>query len=479
MTNLPADRPQRPRRQAWAEEKRLLGQLPRDESDEWEVDLEEFTPGSWTFLVVAVRDETLLNIEVCSGEPLPDELWGELTSTMRRPRSGEPRRPRQVTLRRGVFPETWPGRLRQIGIVAAMADSLAVAERTRGVAMDWMAAAEAARTADAADPSAATAGVLAACHGLPCEPGEIWEADARRSPAWVTGEGQPYRPWLTFVASRGRSSPVTMDLARERPAADALVRLIGRGIEKHGSCPERIEVVDTALAAALTEAFAGLPTTVVSCSGPLATIDQLFDSFASSIDHPEAVAPLARVPGVSLDGARAFFVAAAAYYRARPWRLLPGDAAIDVRVPGAASVPERLVHAVVIGQSGIQPGLAVYEDRAALDRARAGDERQTAAVTGLSVLFGEAFEISPADQDWIERHHFEVAGPEAWPMTIRINPGMSVRPPLAWELELLTGLLRDVPAFIAAQPPRRGWFGGWKKDPAPWTAASGWQLSWE
>jgi hypothetical protein len=30
-----------------------------------------------------------------------------------------------------------------------------------------------------------------------------------------------------------------------------------------------------------------------------------------------------------------------------------------------------------------------------------------------------------------------VAGPEAYPLVVRINPGLAMRPPLVWELELL------------------------------------------
>jgi hypothetical protein len=34
---------------------------------------------------------------------------------------------------------------------------------------------------------------------------------------------------------------------------------------------------------------------------------------------------------------------------------------------------------------------------------------------------------------------------------MRVNPGRAVRPPLAWELELLEGCLRVIPDFIAEE----------------------------
>ena len=42
-----------------------------------------------------------------------------------------------------------------------------------------------------------------------------------------------------------------------------------------------------------------------------------------------------------------------------------------------------------------------------------------------------------------------MAGPEAYPLVIRINPGHAVRPPLARERELLEGCLLAVPEFLA------------------------------
>jgi hypothetical protein len=63
-------------------------------------------------------------------------------------------------------------------------------------------------------------------------------------------------------------------------------------------------------------------------------------------------------------------------------------------------------------------------------------------------MYSEAFEIAIRDLDAAEKHGWPVAGPEAYPMILRVNPGMAVRPPLAWELELTEGCLRAIPQFI-------------------------------
>ncbi|MGA2616370.1 MAG: hypothetical protein ABSF26_02095 [Thermoguttaceae bacterium] len=113
-------------------------------------------------------------------------------------------------------------------------------------------------------------------------------------------------------------------------------------------------------------------------------------------------------------------------------------------------------YAVVMGQSGVQQGLAVYEDLAALQELMTGgrsEEENSRGMSALSLMFSEAFEIPVRDLDAVERHGWPVAGPEAYPLVIRINPGRAMRPPLVWELELLEGCLRAIPEFLAANGP--------------------------
>jgi hypothetical protein len=109
-----------------------------------------------------------------------------------------------------------------------------------------------------------------------------------------------------------------------------------------------------------------------------------------------------------------------------------------------------------MGQSGMTLGLAMYEDLELLQsilRQEGDTDRRQA---GISVMFGEAFEISVRDLDTAERHGWPVAGPEAYPLILRVNPGMAVRPPLAWELELTEACLRAIPDFL--QHPSGGEF---------------------
>jgi hypothetical protein len=78
----------------------------------------------------------------------------------------------------------------------------------------------------------------------------------------------------------------------------------------------------------------------------------------------------------------------------------------------------------------------------------ASEEENARGMSAISLMFSEAFEMPVRDVDAAEKHGWPVAGPEAYPLVIRINPGLATRPPLAWELELLEGCLRTIPDFL-------------------------------
>lgn len=76
------------------------------------------------------------------------------------------------------------------------------------------------------------------------------------------------------------------------------------------------------------------------------------------------------------------------------------------------------------------------------------EEENLRGMSALSLMFSEAFEIPVRDLNAVEKNGWPVAGPEAYPLVLRINPGRAVRPPLAWELELLEGCLRAIAEFV-------------------------------
>ena len=110
---------------------------------------------------------------------------------------------------------------------------------------------------------------------------------------------------------------------------------------------------------------------------------------------------------------------------------------------------------MLMGQSGLTTGLALYEDLGALRRLWAGDrgdEDNARQTVGTSVTFGEEWDIPVADLEAAKRYGWLVARPDAYPEVFHKERGLSLRPPLAWELELMEGCLRAVPEFVARHP---------------------------
>ena len=434
-------RPARPPKQAALD---ALASLPQDDAEEWQMHLSSERGREWSFSIVSKHDSLMIAVDVSPQKPGTEDLWETLSTAMRFPREGEPRRPATIAMRPGVFPAAWAKRFEKLCIRQEHRDALAELDGALADVDERISAAERARAEEAADGF----DPIAVAADLPQEPGEIWEADVCRAPAWVTGEGEPYRPWLTLVASRTHDHVLVPDVTTTRPDDGHLLRLVLRAIREAGIRPERLEVADLAVATGLAATLKSAGVPVAAAADGLPVIEKMAESLAVAIVGPDTLRPLAGVPGMTSDLQRRLYAAAADFYLARPWRKLPSDTPLDVHGPGG-----RLVHVVVMGQSGVQQGLAIYEDRDALAAALRGDERAAARGTSLAVMYGEAFEISARDHDVIERAGFDIAGPEAWPLVIRMEPGFATRPPLVWETELITACLRDVVTRVAAGMP--------------------------
>jgi hypothetical protein len=178
-------------------------------------------------------------------------------------------------------------------------------------------------------------------------------------------------------------------------------------------------------------------------------LDCVLGSMAEHLAGEDVLPSVLDVPGLDLAQVGGFYAAAAEFYRRKPWQRALGDTPIMVECDKFESGPW---YAVVMGQSGVQQGLAVYEDLVALRKMITGgrsEEENARGMSALSMMFSEAFEIPVRDLNASEQHGWPVAGPEAYPLVIRINPGCAVRPPLAWELELMEGCLRAIPEFLA------------------------------
>ena len=284
---------------------------------------------------------------------------------------------------------------------------------------------------------------------------DVWQADARAMPNWITIGGELVRPWVMLVTGRSHDMIMGHAITEEPPSPDLLWDELAKAMrqppvgEPHR--PTELQVRPDERWDALKPHLEEVGITVV----PTDTLDQLDFVFGEMSRHMAGDAPpgLLEMPGISPEQVADFYRAAAGFYRRATWRKLGYETAIKVESDRFESGPW---YAVVMGQSGLTFGMALYDDLEILKKlwARTMSEEESARETvALTVTFGDETEVTIADLDAGKEHGWEVAGPEGYPSVFRKERGLSMRPPLSWELDLMTGCLRAIPAFVARQRP--------------------------
>jgi hypothetical protein len=389
-----------------------------------------------------------LAVEAGEGKPTPADVWHHLVEAMLKPRMGDPRRPQKIVVRLKSYHKAWQKKLAQIGVACAMGESLELVDLA-------VAQTRIARAADRRDPRTSPQGVDDATdpRALPQEIGEAWQADLRRLLGWVEDGGEVLRPSGVIVAQRESQQVLTYDLAVRAAPPDWLWQTVARAMCRplRGQ-PHRPGVIEVASEEQRAALRPHLEACGVQCvvAGRLEELDVVCEEMSRSLNRPVSMTALVDVPGVTPDRIAAFYAAAAGYYRRMPWRCVSGNVPIEI---GCGKFQSGPWYAMVLGQHGITLGLALYEgvtnaEAALSDDAAAEHARHTSAIT---VTFGEAFEMPIRDVDAAERNGWPLVSPDAYPCAMRVNPGRTVRPLLAWELELLEGSLRAIPDFVAEE----------------------------
>ena len=448
--------PEQPARRpvSWQRMKSRVLELP--ESDEvWQVDIRRPPAGvnlggeverPWVVLVVDCEENQLLAAGAETSRPSPTDAWEHLLKAMFD--AEEPHRPGGVEVRLKNLYSNWRGKLDEIGVACTLSGKLESVDEVLRQMANFTAfghrpfgeqAADEEREFDPRD--------------VPHYADTIWQADVRRLPTWVGGDGEPARPWAILVVDASNGLVVGQDLSMESPTAESLWRVIVGGMQHpmvgDPHRPGIIQFGSPAYAEALETRAANLG---IRCetAEELPVADAVFEGLLEHLSEEEGLPSLIDVPGISLEQVGGFYRAAAEFYRRAPWRTVPGDVPIRIQCDKFSN---GTWFGVVMGQSGMTLGLALYEDADFLQELIHGDiseEEHARRASALSVTYDEQFAVHAKELDAAERHDWPVAGPEAYPMAMRVNPGRAIRPPLNWELELLEGCLRALPDFLAA-----------------------------
>ena len=391
-------------------------------------------PPMWLFGVANVDGQEIRVMTVID-QPLTETVaWNELIQSFLRPMDGDPARPEVLVVCRREFRAAWEPLLAEIGIRYRYEDD----PQPVGQLLTAMG-----RIADQHDlPDAEDVDI----REFP-QSDAVWQADFIRSPAWVMNEQEgSYRPWSVLVLEKSRSNSLLTSLTPGDPTPEMLleflVRAMARPLGESAQRPRLVEVADS-------DCYDHLRPRLEAFDIGCRLVDELgeFNDFclglARSFDGSEKCA-LADGRGVERAQMESFYEAAEYFFRKAPWRRLAGEAPIEICCNDPAMGAR---YGVVLGRTGVQMGLCIYDDwetaQLALSGRAAGDE-----IRALVACYDEAEIMSAVDLQLIERLGWPIATPEAWPAVMRLWPGRSPCSASAEELRFLDACLRAIPDFL-------------------------------
>jgi hypothetical protein len=279
---------------------------------------------------------------------------------------------------------------------------------------------------------------------------DTWLVDFRHLPDWIVVAEEKVRPWTILITNAANGLVLAHAIVEESPSAnhlwDALLQAMQKPVAGEPHRPAQVQ-------GRMDEGWITLKPHLeeigieLILAAKLEPMDRLFDDLHTNILGKPRPGML-DAPGVRPEQVGAFFEAAAHFYQQAPWKIVGDDATIQLECKKFESGPW---YAVVMGQSGLTLGLALYEDLRIVRRTQAGkldDEEHARHAVVLSMTYGEQIDLAGKNLDAVQEHGWRVAGPEGYPSILKKERGMAIRPPLSWELELMTGCLRAVPEFI-------------------------------
>jgi len=290
--------------------------------------------------------------------------------------------------------------------------------------------------------------------------GTEWVGGIVAMPAYVTGEGEPYRPqMLLWMIPRGPVLGTTMEKAEGpllQTAGERLRAAIEAPMVPGAPPPVRVRVASAELADALRRTR---PALEIVCA-PTPELDDVIASMRQHLDGGAETEQSYLDSDVGPDAVAAFFRAAAALYRAKPWKVVPDDTSILALTIEKLGIENAVVS--VIGQMGQSHGVIMFRSlddfHAFLGAADAVERGETPAMPPhFSLNFERGADMTAALRKEIALHRWEVACPEAYPWLVAVDEDLVARPPTAKEVALgealalaLTHMVGEKEALAAA-----------------------------
>lgn len=278
---------------------------------------------------------------------------------------------------------------------------------------------------------------------------DVWQVDARPVPATVKAGKGTVQSWMIVVVSRTAGHVLAFEPSQEPPTASqmwhALVKALTEPATGQPHRPTEVQVRPAERIVPLHSVLSDLGIDFTATHA-LDQMDEVFEALADGLAG-QGQPGLLDMPGMTAEAVGSFFETAAGFFRQAPWKK-SGERTIKVECAKFTSGPW---YALVMGQGGMACGLVLYDSLETLDRIKQGDltdEENARLTTALTVIFGNKEDLSEADLEAAQHYGWKVAGRKGYPSVYRKEPGLSMRPPLVWEVELLEGCLRAIPDFV-------------------------------
>ena len=284
--------------------------------------------------------------------------------------------------------------------------------------------------------------------------GDTWIFGVRKLRTWIAPEDKdPVRPFIMIAYNRTQGLIQGSSMVKKSSFREAQKALISamthspKGLGMQPCRPARIIFDDRDLHEFLRPVLQeiGVKTTFIPHVEPM---DELVRDLETHLhgDQPE-ISGLLSGKKVTTKFVAALFEAAAFFYREAPWIQLSNDDPLAIRIHPSM----EWNYATVMGQAGVEYGLALYKDWADLERMYLAHDHPMDIVPdegSHSLLFNKITEIPFDDVENIERYGWVVPDPQAYPFPVIFIPPDRVERPDADEILWYEATLRAIPEFV-------------------------------
>lgn len=277
-----------------------------------------------------------------------------------------------------------------------------------------------------------------------------WYGGVVEMPAYVTEEGQSYRPFLMLwidadglIAANEVCQPEA-DL--KQVALDTLQQAMRSPMTGIPQRPKYITVNDRGLANFLDSQVPGINIEY----GDTPILDEVVENFGSAMPTGDASDTYLST-GLKAGQISSFFDAATELYLSSPWEFVPHDACLLSVTVESHGIDNGVLS--VIGQMGESFGIILYasiqhysEYQIASDRMRRDLDYDVPPHSALS--FDDGAEVSTSIRKEIAEHGWQVANTSSYPVIFTPDRDNFLRPLAAADVALFEALSRALPTVL-------------------------------